>query len=92
MDVSRSIWRYYDRYYVVLVEVTGIVFERLLMPFIPPDDADAIPPDKLYRAANPRDFEQAFTPQDTLMEKIRLGLLIALVIGLFFLIWIWLRG
>jgi len=86
-DVSASTWIYYGKPFPVLVEKeNGTLVTWELYDVVGGSSA------QLYVAANPEGWRSAWTPISTLMEKVKTGAMIALVIALLFLIFIIIKG
>lgn len=87
MDTTQFTWGYYGSSYPVLVEdETG-----KLSPWYLPDLAGESC-DRLYKGANPEGFRNTFKHRSTTLHKIQVGLMVALVAGILFLIYILASG
>lgn len=83
IDTTPFTWGYYGPNLPVLVEDD----EGQLHPWIFKDQAGESS-NRLYKAANPSGYKATFKHRYTLMQKIQVGLMVALVLGLFFLMFI----
>lgn len=83
MDTSAFSWGYYGVNLPVLVEQK----DRTLKPFYLPDAAGESS-NRLFKGANPDGFRATFKHRSNLLQKIQVGLMVALVLGLFFIMFI----
>jgi len=83
MDASAFTWGYYGTSYPVLVEDNA----GKLQPFYLPDAAGESS-NRLYKGANPEGFRNTFKHRSTILQKIQLGMMVVLCLGLFFLIFV----
>lgn len=81
-DPSEYTWNYYGAWYPVLVQV-----KDMLIPYV---HADAVgeSSSRLWKAANPEGFKNTFRHTNNMLQKIQIGLMVLLVLGIFFLIFI----
>lgn len=81
-DTSEYTWNYYGSQFPVLVQV-----KDMLIPYI---HADAVgeSSSRLWKAANPEGFRNTFKHTNSMLQKIQIGLMVALVLGILFLIFI----
>lgn len=79
-DTSGYSWGYYGVQLPVLVEQT----DGSLKPFHLPDEAGENS-GRLYKASHPEGYRAAFKHRSNLLQKIQLGLMVALVLGMFFI-------
>jgi len=86
MHLSDSTWGYYGTNYPVFVESQN----RELIPFILQDTAGENS-NRLYKGANPSGFKATFKHRNNLMGKIQTGLMIALVLSLLFMMFLFLN-
>jgi hypothetical protein len=82
MDTSDCEWGYYGAKFPVLVEKDGQLFPYLY------SDTIGESATRLFKAANPEGFKECFRHRNGIMEKLKLGLMVALVLGIFMLIYI----
>lgn len=83
IDTTGFSWGYYGSTYPVLVEDNN----GKLRPWYLPDAAGESS-SRLYKGANPEGFRNTFRHHSTLMQKLQVGLMVALVFGLFFIMFI----
>lgn len=83
MDTTGFTWGNYGSSFPVLVEDDG----GKLQPWYLPDTVGESS-NRLYKAANPEGFRNTFKHRSTMLHKIQVGLMVALVLGLFFLMFI----
>lgn len=77
-DTSAFTWGYYGVDYPVLIEQP----DGQLFPFYLPDDAGESS-NRLYKGAHPDGFRSTFKHRNSLLQKIQIGLMVGLVLGLF---------
>lgn len=85
VDATEFTWGYYGQLLPVLVEQKDQ--PGLLKPFHLPDAAGENS-NRLFKAANPDGFRARFRRKSPLLQKIQVGLMVALVLGLFFIMFI----
>jgi hypothetical protein len=83
VDTTAFTWGYYGVQLPVLVED----FEGNLHPWYFRDQAGENS-NRLYKAANPEGYKATFRHRNTLLQKIQVGLMVVLVLGLFFLMFV----
>jgi hypothetical protein len=83
MDTSSFTWGYYGTSYPVLLENKNGELEPFYLP-----DAAGESSNRLYKGANPEGFRATFRHKSSLLQKIQVGLMVALVLGLFFLMYV----
>jgi len=81
-DASDFTWGYYGSYCPVLIEKEG-----KLAPYYHSDIAGESS-HRLYNASHPEAYHGAFKHRHNLMQKIQIGLMVGVVLGLFFLIYV----
>lgn len=77
-DTTAFTWGYYGFDYPILVEKE----DGSLKPFYLPDSAGESS-NRLYKGANPDGFRATFKHRSSLLQKLQVGLMVALVLGLF---------
>lgn len=82
-DTAAYTWGYYGATYPVLVEDE----KGMLNPWYLPD-AVGESSTRLYKGANPEGFKATFKHRSNMMQKLQIGLMVAVVLGLFFLMYI----
>jgi hypothetical protein len=82
-DTSEYSWCYYGTWFPVLVEQK----DGLILPYIH-TDAVGESSNRLWKAANPEGFKNTFKHTNSMMQKIQLGLMVAVVLGIFGLIFV----
>jgi len=82
-DTSGFSWGYYGASYPVLVEAEN----GILLPFYLPDAAGESS-NRLFKGANPDGFRATFRHRSNLLQKLQVGLMVVLVLGLFFIMFI----
>lgn len=83
MDASGFMWGYYGQVLPVLVEMVA----GTLTPWFLPDAAGESS-NRLFKAAHPDGFKATFKHKNTMLQKIAIGLMVALVLGLVFIMYI----
>ena len=82
-DTTGYSWGYYGENYPVLVETdTGKLKPWHL------HDTVGESSNRLYKASNPEGFRNTFKHRSSILQKIQVGLMVALVLGLFFLMFV----
>jgi hypothetical protein len=82
-DSSGYTWGYYGTNYPVLVEQEDGKLEPFYLP-----DAAGESSNRLYKGANPDGFRSTFRHRGNLLAKIQIGLMVTLVISLFFIMFL----
>lgn len=82
-DTSGFTWGYYGTWLPVLVEQV----DHSLKPYYHTDYAGESS-NRLFKAANPDGFRATFRHRSNLLTKLQVGLMVALVLGLFFIMFI----
>lgn len=82
-DTGGFTWGYYGTSYPVLVEDD----EGKLHPWYLPD-AVGESSNRLYKGANPEGFRNTFRHRSTTLQKIQVGLMVVLALGLFFIMFV----
>ena len=83
MDTSTYTWGYYGLNLPVLIEQV----DGSLKPFYLPDLAGESS-NRLYKGANPDGFRSTFKHRSNLLQKLQVGLMVTLVLGLFIIMFI----
>lgn len=83
MEANRFTWGYYGKYYPVLVQGA----DGKLNPWYY-SDAAGENSSYLYLAENPEGYKNTFSRKYPLLEKIRIGLMVTLLIALFFILYL----
>ena len=83
MDTYGFSWGYYGFWYPVLVEQE----DHILKPYYHTDTAGESS-NRLFKAANPDGFRATFRHRSNILTKLQVGLMVALVLGLFFIMFI----
>jgi hypothetical protein len=82
-DTTAYAWGYYGVQLPVLVEAP----DGALRPFYLPDAAGESS-NRLFKGANPDGFRATFRHRSNLLQKLQVGLMVALVLGLCFIMYI----
>lgn len=82
-DPTAYTWGYYGTQYPVLVEQR----DGALMPFYLPD-AVGENSNRLYKGAHPEGFRATFKHTSSILQKVQVGLMVALVLGIFLLMYV----
>lgn len=83
IDTTGFTFGYYGTRYPVLVENDAGELEPFYLP-----DAVGESSNRLFKGANPDGFRSTFKHRSSLLSKIAVGLMVALVLGLFFIMFI----
>lgn len=83
IDTTGFTWKYYGTNYPILTEDSNGNLKPWYFK-----DAVGESSNRLHKAAKPEGFKNTFKHKSTRLQKIQIGLMVALVLGLFFLIFV----